>query len=171
MKRNLSHVLKQKIPALKKLFASDPRVLGVFLFGSQADGTATARSDIDLAALFDRDLTLDEQLSFEVAVCDALGAYDDVDIVNLNRATLPFRFRAVAGKLLYERDYVRVSDFIEETLINQRHHSDWLKRFDAEYFEGMEQDYAKFRYRKNQRAPKNRRKQPATTGGKARQAI
>lgn len=58
MKRNLARVLKQKMPALKKLFANDPHVLAVFLFGSQTDGTATARSDIDLAVLFDRDLEL-----------------------------------------------------------------------------------------------------------------
>ncbi len=120
MKRNLARLLKQKTPALKKLFASDPRVLGVFLFGSQADGTTTPRSDIDLAVLFDRDLTLDEELTFQVAVCDTLGAYDNVDIVNLHRASLPFRFRAIAGKLLYERDYVRVSDFVEQTLVEQR---------------------------------------------------
>ncbi|MBI5651602.1 MAG: nucleotidyltransferase domain-containing protein [Chloroflexi bacterium] len=119
MKRNLARVLKQKMPALKKLFAHDPRVLGVFLFGSQADGTATARSDIDLAVLFDREIDLREELAFEVAVSNALGV-DDVDIVHLNRASLLFRFRAVAGKLLYERDYVRVSDFIERTLIEHR---------------------------------------------------
>lgn len=41
-------------------------------------------------------------------------------MVNLNRASLLFRFRAVAGKLLYERDFVRVADFIERTLIERR---------------------------------------------------
>jgi len=119
MKRNLARVLKQKMPALKKLFANDPHVLAVFLFGSQTDGTATARSDIDLAVLFDRDLELNEELAFEVAVSDTLNT-DDVDVVNLNRASLLFRFRAVAGKLLYERDFVRVADFIERTLIERR---------------------------------------------------
>ena len=120
MKKNQKLLLKRKLPKLKKLFASDPRVLAVFLFGSQADGTATARSDIDLAVLFDRELGLDEELTFEVAVCDTLGAYDDVDIMNLNRAPLTFRYRAVAGKLLYERDFVRVADFIEQTLVERR---------------------------------------------------
>ncbi|MBI5305341.1 MAG: DUF86 domain-containing protein [Chloroflexi bacterium] len=43
MKRNLARLLKQKLPALNKVFAGDPHVLGVFLFGSQADGTATAQ--------------------------------------------------------------------------------------------------------------------------------
>ena len=154
MKRNLSRVLKQKMPALKKLFARDPRVLGVFLFGSQVDGTATARSDIDLAVLFDRDLELNEELAFEVAVSEVLGT-DDVDVVNLNRASLLFRYRAIAGKLLYERDYVRVSDFIERTLKEYPDYQWFLDRFDEDYFAGMRQDYGKFRYSPHQRTPQD----------------
>jgi len=118
MERNL-RVLKQKMAALRRLFASDPRVLGVFLFGSQADGTATPRSDIDLAVLFARELTLREELTFESAMSNELGT-DAIDVVNLNRANLLLRFRAISGKLLYARDQVRVADFIEDTLIAYR---------------------------------------------------
>lgn len=119
MKPNLARVLKQKTPALKKLFASDPRVLGVFLFGSQADGTATSRSDIDLAVLFNRELSLREELSFESSISQVLQT-DDVDVLNLNNASLLFRFRAVSGALLYARNDLIVSDFIERTLIEHR---------------------------------------------------
>jgi predicted nucleotidyltransferase len=115
----LSLVLKRKLPALNRLLESDPRVLGVFLFGSQVEVSATPRSDIDLGVLFNHELTLNEELAFEVAVSEVLGT-DDVDVVDLNRASLLFRFRAIAGKLLYERDYVRISDFIERTLIEYR---------------------------------------------------
>jgi predicted nucleotidyltransferase len=48
MKPNLGAVLKRKLPALKRLFENAPRVLGVWPFGSQADGTATPYSDSDL---------------------------------------------------------------------------------------------------------------------------
>ncbi len=153
MKRNLSRVLKQKMPALKKFFASDPRVLGVWLFGSQADGTATPRSDIDLAVLFDRELDTMEQLGFEVAVTEILNI-DDVDVVNLNRVSLLFKHRAIEGKLLYERDYVRVSDFIERTLIEYPDYAWFLDRFNADYSEGMRKDYGRFRYHKNHRTQK-----------------
>ncbi len=81
--------LKQKLIYLKKFFASDPRVLAAFLFGSQADGTATPRSDIDLAVLFEHDLDFKQEVEFEVAVSLRLGT-DDVDVVNLNRAPLRF---------------------------------------------------------------------------------
>lgn len=151
MKHNLSHVLKQKMPALKKLFASDPRVLGVWLFGSQANKTATAHSDIDLAVLFDHDIPLDDELRFQIAVCDTLGTYDKVDIVNLNRSSLLLRHRAITGKLLYERDFIRVSDFIERTLIEYPDYAWFLNRFNADYMEGMRQDYGGFRYHQNHR--------------------
>jgi len=144
MKKNLTRVLKQKLPKLKKFLASDPRVLAVFLFGSQVDGYATPRSDIDLAVLFDRDLTLNEELAFEVAVCDTLGRYDDVDIVNLNRASLSIRFQAISGKLLYERDQSQVSDFIEQILKEYPDFRVSKDRFDKDYFESMRQDYAHF---------------------------
>lgn len=101
------------------LFETDARVLGVWLFGSQADGTATERSDIDLAVLYDRELTVHEELRFEAAVGDALQT-DNVDVINLRNANLLLRFRAIAGKLLYERDFVLVADFVEETLIKYR---------------------------------------------------
>lgn len=68
----MNQKLKRKLTALERLFKNDPRVLGVFLFGSQADGTAHAQSDIDLGVLFDRELTPDERLGFEVAVCAVL---------------------------------------------------------------------------------------------------
>ena len=167
MERNLARLLKQKLPKLKRLFASDPRVLGVFLFGSQADRTATPRSDIDLAVLFERDLTLHEELGFEVAVSQALGT-DDVDVLNLNNASLLFRRRAISGKLIYERDYVRVSDFIERVLIEYPDFEQLLDRFNADYFAGMRQDYARFRRPANQRTPKNNRKQLANARDAAR---
>lgn len=119
MPSNLSATLQTRLGALKPLFENDARVLGVWLFGSQADGTATEQSDIDLAVLFARGLTFEEELQFESAMSDELET-DAVDVVNLNRANLRLRFRAVAGQLLYERDFARVSDFVEETLNEYR---------------------------------------------------
>ncbi|TAH48718.1 MAG: nucleotidyltransferase domain-containing protein [Chloroflexota bacterium] len=119
METNVSLTLEEKLDALTPFFENDARVLGVWLFGSQADGTATEQSDIDLAVLFAREMTLEEELRFETLICDLLRT-DDVDIVNLNQANLLLRFRGIAGKLLYERDFAQVGDFVEETLIEFR---------------------------------------------------
>lgn len=164
---NLSATLKRKLPALKRFFASDSRVLGVWLFGSQVDGYATPWSDIDFGVLFARALTLDEQLGFEVKVCEILGT-DKVDVVDLSRVKLPLRHRALSGKLLFERDYVRVSDFIEETLIEYPDYAYRLERFNEDYFEGMRQAYARFRHEPNRQSPQDNRKQSKATRRRAR---
>jgi predicted nucleotidyltransferase len=133
-KLNVAHVLRTKLPRLKKLLAKDPRVLGVFLFGSQVEGTATPRSDLDLAVLFDRDLSLREELEVDVAISEVLDAFD-VDLVNLNRANLAIQFRAIAGQIVYERDPVQISDFIERVLIETR---DFAPRAEAALRDYME---------------------------------
>ncbi|MBI5650818.1 MAG: nucleotidyltransferase domain-containing protein, partial [Chloroflexi bacterium] len=89
------------MPNLHTLLVNQPRVLAVFLFGSLAEGYATPQSDIDLGVLFDRDVDLKREIAFSAQVGAALGT-DKVDVVNLNRASLLLRFRAIAGKLLYE---------------------------------------------------------------------
>ncbi len=145
-------ILNRRLPRLREFFDSDPRVLAVFLFGSLTDGYATPRSDIDLAVLFDRETSLDEELEFELAVSRVLGT-DEVDVVNLNRANLAFRFRAVAGKLLYEKDFERVSDFIEQTLIEQRDYEPRAQAVLRDYFDSLGADYA---LRPQARGRKNR---------------
>lgn len=159
VKKNLARLLKQKLPALRKLFASDPRVLAVFLFGSQADGTATARSDIDLAVLFGRDLDFKAELDFQVALCDVLEIYEKVDVVNLNRVPLRLRYRAISGKLLYARDEVPVADFVERTLIEYPDCKYRLDRFNAEFLKSLKDEYAHLRHRPHHRTHKNHRKQ------------
>ncbi len=168
IKPDLSLVLKRKLPALKRLFESDPRVLAVWLFGSQADETAGPNSDIDLGVWFDRELTLDEQLTFEVSTSETLGT-DAVDVVNLFHAKLPIRSRAIRGKLLYEKDSVRVSDFIERTLIEYPDYALFLKQFDEDYFAGLRKDYARFKPRKNQRTSTGYRRESGKARNTARQ--
>ncbi|MBI3731988.1 MAG: nucleotidyltransferase domain-containing protein [Chloroflexi bacterium] len=108
-------LLSERLPALQQLFASDKRVLSVWLFGSLSDGYTSQRSDVDLAVLFDCALDYREEADFDFQVRETLGA-DSVDVVCLNRASLLLRFRAISGQLIYERDYTQVSDFIEQTL-------------------------------------------------------
>lgn len=160
--RDSRAVLKRRLPELKQLFEGDPRVLGVWLFGSQADGTATPQSDIDLAVLFDRELTWDEQMGFEVAVCEILRT-DDVDVVDLRRVKLPLRAYAVTGKVLYERDYAGVSDFIERTLIEYYDYAPFLQRYDQDFFAGLRKDYARFKSRPPKRRSRTYRRKPIKT--------
>lgn len=141
--KDLREVLREKREALVALVAGEPRVIAVWLFGSQADGTATEFSDIDLALLYNTQPEAMEEMGIWVAIWGVLGT-DRVDVIDVARVNMGLRARALAGQLLYERDAERVSDFLEETAREYPDWDDFMNKFDAVYFEGMREDYAKF---------------------------
>jgi predicted nucleotidyltransferase len=144
--------LKDLVPHLREF----PNVLAVFLFGSQADGYATPESDIDLGVLFAREPDLEEELDLEVTLCDLLGT-ERVDVVNLNRADLLLRHRAISGRLIYERDAERVSDFIEETILRYIDYEPDLRAFYRDYDQALEEAYGHRRARCTSPSPANRK--------------
>jgi predicted nucleotidyltransferase len=91
---------KTQLDQLQSVCASDPRVLAVFLFGSQLDGYVLPQSDIDLGILLTEKLTLSERLALEVHLCQAVSR-EDLDIIWLSEAPISIRFRAIAGRLLF----------------------------------------------------------------------
>jgi predicted nucleotidyltransferase len=64
-----------QLDRLRNVCAGEPRVLAVFLFGSQVDGYAMPASDVDLAILLQQELSLEERLELEVELCQALECY------------------------------------------------------------------------------------------------
>lgn len=99
-------------------------IAGIFLFGSQAQGTATKTSDFDIGVLLKDRHVLDDFLRKQ-ALYDSL--YDivssqikkllNVDIVFLQSADLQLQFHVVRdGRLLYLGDKKIVSDFLEQTM-------------------------------------------------------
>lgn len=140
MNNDLGRRLTDRLPQLQDLFTCHANVLAVFLFGSQVDGYATSHSDIDLAVLYEQAPSLKEELALGVAVSESLGT-ERVDLVNLNRAKLLLRHRAICGRVLYERDADRMSDFIEFTL---RRYVDYAPRLEAyyrDYDQALEEAY------------------------------
>lgn len=93
--------------ALRKFFGrAGPDVLAVYLYGSEARGTATPASDIDLAILYARPArrTLDAlPLDMEAELERRLGR--PVQIVVLNDAPADLVHRILRdGRLLLDRD-------------------------------------------------------------------
>jgi len=73
----------------------------VYLFGSRARGRARARSDFDIGVLGDEPLPLRDFYAIEEAL-DELPTLYRIDWVDLNRAPLQFRERAMqAAEILY----------------------------------------------------------------------
>ena len=144
VKVKVQQQLQTSLPVLKQLCARNKHVVALWLFGSLTDGYAHERSDIDLAVLWDSELTFHDELNFELAVCRVLGT-ERVDVVHLQRAPLELRFRAISGQLLYERDEVRVSDFIEQTITQYQEFTLYWNQFSQDYLEGIRQDYGRMR--------------------------
>lgn len=92
-------------------------IAAVFLFGSFGTCHETEFSDIDFGVLFFPDSVPD--LRGEMHFADLFGIAierEDVDLVILNKAPLPLRYRIIAeGDLIYEKDYLYTSDFLAFT--------------------------------------------------------
>ncbi|WP_376790958.1 nucleotidyltransferase domain-containing protein [Thermoflexus sp.] len=103
-------------------------------------GYLSPESDVDLDVLFDRDPSLEEELDVGAAAEEALGM-ERVDIINPNRAHLLLRYRAIGGLLIYERDPIRASDFIEETIIRYMDYEPDLRAVYRDYDRALEEAY------------------------------
>ena len=139
-KVRLSTHLREPLVRLLPVFSADSRVMAVFVFGSQTDGYATEQSDIDLAVLFDRPLSLMEEAGLLDNLCHVSGL-DNLDLVNLNKSSLIIQYRAISGQLLYERDADRVSDFIEYVTLRYLDFKPMLCEFERQYDLAMEAAY------------------------------
>ncbi len=99
-------------------------IVGIFLFGSQAQGVASPASDFDFAVLLkDRKVVYDYRQRSRIydelydIVSGHIKKLRDIDIVFAQAADLQFQFHiARDGVLLYNGDENIVSDFLEHTM-------------------------------------------------------
>ena len=75
--------------------------------------------------------------------CKAAGR-DDVDLVVLNKAPLPLRYRIVVeGQLIYEQDTICTSDFLAATYTLFLDYNIDYQGFMAEYRQSLQEAYKK----------------------------
>jgi predicted nucleotidyltransferase len=89
-------------------FAGRPEVSAVYLFGSQAKGTTTKNSDIDVAVLLEPGFDLKAHSMYRIGLMVELEQLcrRPVDVVILNQASLVLRNQVLKyGRLVYERDH------------------------------------------------------------------
>lgn len=103
--------LEQALALLREQSVLQARRLdGVWLFGSQARGTASSASDIDLAVLCEPALELDR-----FRLMDRLGRAlsRDVDVIDLATAPPTLTWEVLTtGRLVFEGDAIRVEEFV-----------------------------------------------------------
>lgn len=103
--------LHRAVDILDRRFGLD----SLWLFGSEAQGTARPDSDVDLAALFTVRPTPIEVFEAQVELAEILGR--DVDLVNLDRVS-PILARQVLrhGRLVIDRNPKRRYAFFSRTI-------------------------------------------------------
>ncbi|MBK8869756.1 MAG: nucleotidyltransferase domain-containing protein [Elusimicrobia bacterium] len=95
-------------------------LLFAYLFGSQAKGTVTARSDVDIAAFFSPKLSPHRRdvLRLKLAA-DLMGGLgrNDLDLVVLNEAPPFLAFQAIQpGVVIFSRDELARTRFEARTM-------------------------------------------------------
>ena len=87
-----------------------PDVEAIYLFGSCADGTALAQSDVDIAFL--NECEIDDVRRWEIANELALSLKRDVDLIDLKKSNTIFRVEILStAKRLYCRNLSKVEAF------------------------------------------------------------
>ncbi|GAB1453999.1 type II toxin-antitoxin system antitoxin [Draconibacterium sp.] len=102
-----------EIQIIEHLRARIPKLLGIYIFGSYADNTATKNSDIDIAFLSFEKITPVEKWRIQEELASILDI--NIDLVDLKDATVVLRAEVVEkGKLIYSSDQYQV-DYFEMT--------------------------------------------------------
>jgi len=93
-KQQIIDTLKQNIPELQALY----------LFGSQNDGTATKKSDIDIAYLSKKSLSSFER--WDISQKLALVLSLDIDLIELSSTNTIFRYQILStAERIYGKGY------------------------------------------------------------------
>ncbi len=134
------------LQALAGYLAGEEEILLAYLFGSRATGTASPRSDYDIALLV-RDPSLDLQARLAHEIGAVLGV-EQVDVVFLNRAPVELAYAVVAqGCLLYERSLAERVEFEAKVLSLYGDYLPILRRQREEILRGEGDEAGIQRYR------------------------
>ncbi len=130
-----------ELQAWKEFFQSRVDIAAVYLFGSFGTEFEHPQSDIDLGIVFNRSVTLQEELALDVALSLHVR-HDRIDLINLNRAPIALQFRALQeGLLVYEGDYVKHSDFIEFVIKTYPDYAVKYAIFAHDYEQALKEEY------------------------------
>jgi predicted nucleotidyltransferase len=98
-------------------------ILAVYLFGSEAEGTATPESDIDIGIVLNNPENLEDTRPLYHAVYTELSRVfkptflKELDIVFLQNAPLTLQYHAITyGRILYEEDQMKRVDYEERVI-------------------------------------------------------
>jgi len=132
--------LENTMPELNNYFASHKDIATVYLFGSY--GTELydpERSDLDLAILFYRNLSLKEEMLIDAEISMIVGR-DNIDITILNKARVDICHQVlVTGEIIYEENKIVTANFMEKTLKFYFDYGIPLHKMKVDFIEGLKE--------------------------------
>lgn len=97
------------VAAAREVAAAEPRIVGLYLFGSQATGETHERSDVDLGVLFAEKVGVGEIVSLECRFEERLGR--SVDLLDAGSCDPYLALAIVRGERIYCTDSTRCDAF------------------------------------------------------------
>ncbi len=126
---------EQNFVELNKYFASfQPEINLAILFGSYGTEQQRADSDIDFAVLFNTEADIYVEMRFLAGLSELLDI-ENIDLVNLDRASIVVQHEALAGRLIYEKDPIITSDYFENVIKYYCDYAPVINKFDREFLE------------------------------------
>ena len=101
--------MNRLLDRLRRALAGQKGLVAAYLFGSQAAGEAVDASDVDVSVLFERSLSLGEQVRLEDALEHSVGRR--VDLVDLRRANPFLALDIISGIRFIENDPVAADEY------------------------------------------------------------
>ena len=124
-----------KLDHLKKYFKSNSNIIAAWFIGSYGTEMQTENSDIDIALLFDKPVGIMEEMAVSCEISEIIG-FDNIDTINLFSAPITLQFKVIdEGRTIYEQDYYKVCDFMEEVFNRYRDEKYYLDRFMHDFYE------------------------------------
>ncbi len=126
---------EQLLPLLREFFRNEECVELAYLFGSVAEGKATALSDIDIGVYMSENLTNTErfrkQLELTSKLVGLLGN-NNIDLLVLNDTAPVLSFEIIEPNvLIFERDHglkIDVEQRIMSGYLDRKYHEDLMNR-------------------------------------------
>ena len=130
---NIEHL----IPKLKQYFSQEENIIAVWIIGSYNTIYQREDSDIDFAILFDNDISVLDEMYYAGEITEILQI-EDVDTINLKKAPITLQMKTLQdGRKIYEKDVIKVSDFVEYVLNVYPDKKYYIDKFHKDAFAGI----------------------------------
>ena len=135
---NISTISSEKeqiISSLREFFNSEQDVELVYLFGSVAEGKATATSDIDIGVYLSESLTKTQRFNRRIELISRLTTFlktNKVDLLVINDSSHVLKFEIIRPNVLVlsrdENLKIDVEQYIMSRYLDRKYHEDLMNQ-------------------------------------------